>query len=190
MAVLIEIDVTDEIQPLLERMAGYSRKNLKSAAKSLGWFLQREIKEGVRSGMPGGDSFAQRRPYEVRKALGFEKGAARSWYGRMVNAIAYQYNEQKVLVGWASKTSSAYAEKQEFGFVTTVTEQIRKRFAKAGYPLRKSTTELILPERPIFEPMAGELQSQIAPYVQNKLNGYTEKDVVFSKKARRKYKVY
>ena len=42
---IVEIDVTDEIEPLLERMAGKNQKAIKSAAKSLGYFLQKEIKQ-------------------------------------------------------------------------------------------------------------------------------------------------
>lgn len=189
MDALIEIDVIDEIQPLLDRLAGKSKKSLKSAAKSLGYFLQKEIKEGVKSGSPGGDTFVERRPYKVRQALG-GGSAARQWYGRMINAIGYEYNEGTLRVGWTSKTSAAHARKQEFGYQTLVTDAIRKKFAEAGYPLKKSTRYIVLPERNVFDPMAGELQPQIAPYVQMKLNDYADGAVEFSKKARRKYKVY
>ena len=44
----LEINVTDEIAPLLERMAAHNKGFLKSAAKSLGYFAQKEIKEEVR----------------------------------------------------------------------------------------------------------------------------------------------
>lgn len=186
---IITVDVTDEIQPLLERMALNSQRTLGAAAKSLGWFLQKEIKKGIKSGSPGGDTFQERRPYEVRKALG--KGvAARQWYGRMARAIGYQYSDNVLRIGWTSRTASVYGRKQEFGNVTKVTEEIRRRFARAGYPLRKDTTEIVLPERPVFDPMTGELYPQIAPYVQQKLNEYASGDVAFSKKSRRKYRVY
>ena len=187
--VLFEIDVTDEIQPLLERMANKSAKSLKSAAKSLGYFMQKEIKEGVRSGSPGGDTFIERRPLEVRRALG-GGSAAKSWYGRMIRAIGYQYDEGILRIGWTSKTAAAYGRKQEFGYKTYVTNAIRKKFGEAGYPLKKSTNYIVLPERNVFDPMTGELEPQIAPYVQMKLNDYADGAVAFSKKARRKYKVY
>ena len=41
----LEIDVVDEIAPLLERMTAHNRGFLKSAAKSLGYFMQKEIKQ-------------------------------------------------------------------------------------------------------------------------------------------------
>ena len=184
---IITVDVTDEIQPLLERMAGMSKKSISAAAKSLGWYLRGEIKKGVKSGAPGGETFKERRPYEVRSALG---NAAKTWYGRMSNAIGYQYHDGILRVGWTSRTAAMYGRKQEFGNVTKVTEEIRKRFARAGYPLRKDTTEIVLPERNVFDPMAGELYPQIAPYVQQKLSEYANGDVAFSKRSRRKYKVY
>ena len=186
---MIVIEVTDEIEPLLERMASQNPKNIKAVAKSWGWFQQKEIKKGVKSGSPGGATFKERRPHEVRAAL--QGGsAAKQWYGRMVRAIGYQYDNGAVNVGWTSKTASIYGHKQEFGNVTKVTDEIRKKFGEAGYPLRKDTTHIILPERPVFEPMSGELYSQLAPYVEEKYNQYLTGDVNFAKKARRKYKVY
>lgn len=186
---ILTVDVTDEIQPLLERMAGMSKKSISAAAKSLGWYLRGEIKQGVKSGAPGGETFKERRPLEVRKALG-GGSAASKWYGRMVNAIGYQYTNGTLRIGWTSRTAAMYGRKQEFGNVTKVTEEIRRRFARAGYPLRKDTTEIVLPERNVFDPMTGELYPQIAPYVQQKLNEYASGDVAFSKRSRRKYRVY
>ena len=185
----IEIDVTDEIEPLLQRLAGNSKKSLKSAAKSLGYFMQGEIKQGVRSGAPGGEQFAERFPYKKRAKL--QGGsAAKLWYGKMANAIGYQYDEGVLRIGWTSNTAAMYGKKQEEGYRTRITKAIRQKWHEADIKLSKNTAYLILPERPVFEPMSGKLQPQIAPYVQNKLNDYVEKDVVFSKKARRKYKVY
>ncbi len=185
----IEIDVTDEIGPLFERLAANHKRSLKSIAKSLGWFLQKEIKKGVRSGSPAGSTFTERRPYGVRAALG-GGSAAKQWYGRMTQAIGYQYDNGVLRIGWTSRTSAAYGRKQEFGFKTRVTNEIRKKFREAGFPLSKDTEYIVLPDRPFFEPMAGKLEPDIAPYVQNKLNERISENVMYSKKARRKYKVY
>ena len=86
---ILEIDVTDEVAPLLERMTAHNKSFLRSAAKSLGFFMQKEIKQEVKTGAPGGVSFAQRRPHKFRAAL--QGGsAARQWYGKMLRAIGYQ----------------------------------------------------------------------------------------------------
>lgn len=189
MDTLVEIDVTDEIGPLLEHMSANYKKSLKSMAKSLGWFMQKEIKAGIASGAPGGSVFTERRPYEIRAALG-GGSAAKRWYGRMAKAIGYQYDNGVLRIGWTSKTSAAYGRKQEFGYKTKVTDEIRKKFGEAGFPLLKSTEYIVLPDRPFFEPMAGILKPDIAPYVQKKINDYASGSVAYSKKARRKYKVY
>ena len=185
----IEIDVTDEIGPFLERMAANHKRSLKSIAKSLGWFLQKEIKKGVRSGSPAGSTFTERRPYGVRAALG-GGSAAKQWYGRMTQAIGYQYDDGVLRIGWTSRTAATYGRKQEEGFETKVTAAVRKRYQAAGLRIGRDKKYLITPERPFFEPMAGVLQPQIAPYVEQKLFDYVEENVAFSKKARRKYKVY
>ena len=186
---IIEIDVTDEIQPTLEGLAGNNKKAMRSAVKSLGWFLQKRIKKGVESGSPGGDAFQERIPHEIRRKL--QGGsAAKKWYGQMRNAIGYQYEDGVLRIGWTSKTAAMYGRKQEFGYRTTVTDEIRRKYAEVGVPLSKNTKYLYLPARNVFDPMSEELQPEIAPYVQQKLNEYTDKTVAFAKKARRKYKVY
>lgn len=185
----LEIDVTDEIQPLLERMLAHNKSFLKSAAKSLGYFMQKEIKEETKTGAPGGANFVQRRPHKFRAAL--QGGsAARQWYGKMLRAIGYQYADGVVRIGWTSRTAAMYGRKQEEGYETPVTSAVRKRYREAGFSISNKTKYLITPARPVFEPMAGVLQPQIAPYVQMKLYDYAEENVTYSKKARRKYKVY
>ena len=186
---LLEIDVTDEVGPLLERMTGRNSKFLRSVAKSLGYFMQKEIKQEVKTGAPGGANFVARRPYEFRKKL--QGGsAARKWYGEMLRAIGYQYVDGVVRIGWTSRSSAMYGRMQEEGYETPVTPAVRKRYRQAGFGIRKDTKYLVTSARPVFEPMAGVLQPQIAPYVQMKLYDYTEENVTYSKKARRKYKVY
>lgn len=186
---IVEIDVTDEIEPLLELMSKQNKRAMASAARSLGYFLQAEIKEGIKKGSPGGATFTERIPYEIRKALqGGE--AARTWYGKMRNAIGYQYKDGVLSIGWVSRTSAMYGRKQEFGYRTPVTDVIRKRYAEAKVKLSPNTKYLELPKRNVFDPMAHELQPKISPYVQDKLDHYQAGNVKFSKKARRKYKVY
>lgn len=185
----LEINVTDEIAPLLERMAAHNKGFLKSAAKSLGYFAQKEIKQEVRTGAPGGANFAERRPHKFRAAL--QGGsAARQWYGKMLRAIGYQYADGVVRIGWTSRTSAMYGRKQEEGYETPVTSAVRERYREAGFKIGNNTKYLITPARPVFEPMAGVLEPQIAPYIQQKLYDYAVENVEYSKKARRKYKVY
>ena len=140
---LLEINVTDEIAPLLERMAAHNKGFLKSAAKSLGYFAQKEIKEEVRTGAPGGANFAERRPHKFRAAL--QGGsAARQWYGKMLRAIGYQYADGVVRIGWTSRTAATYGRKQEEGFETEVTSAVRKRYREAGVALGKDKHYIVI----------------------------------------------
>ena len=189
MGKFFEIDVTDEIEPLLERMTTQNQRALASAAKSLGYFMQKEIKEGIDRGSPGGATFKERIPYEIRKALQ-DGSAAKKWYGKMKNAIGYQYKDGALSIGWTSRTSAMYGRKQEFGYKTPVTDAIRARYARAKVKLSPNTKYLVLPQRNVFDPMSDELQPQISPDVQEKINKYQAENVEFSRKARRKYKVY
>ena len=189
MGSFVEIDVTDEIEPLLGRMSTHNKRAMASAAKSLGYFMQAEIKEGIDSGSPGGATFTERIPHEIRKALQ-EGSAAKKWYGKMKNAIGYQYKDGTLSIGWTSRTSAMYGRKQEFGYKTLVTDAIRARYARANVKLSQNKKYIYLPKRNVFDPMSQELQPKVSPYVQDKLNHYQEENVEFSKKARRKYKVY
>ncbi len=186
---MIEISVTDEIEPFLARTLKHNEAYLRHVSKSLGYFIQKRVKEGMISGSPGGESFAERIPWSVRQAV--QGGnAARSWYGKMRNAVVYQYENGVVRVGWGSVTAASYGEKQESGYATAVTGAVRAKWAKAGRPLKRDTTELETPARPVFEPMANLLYPEFVPYIEEKLKSYMQENVSYSKKSRRKYKVY
>lgn len=184
---IIEIDIADEISPMFADLA--SKTDIRRASKSLGWFMQREIKQGIRSGSPGGEAFEDRTAYRVRKAVGGGH-APTSWYGKLKNAIGYEYDKGTVKVGWTSRTAAYYGRVQEDGTDREVTSAMRKRFAEAGYPISSNKTEISVPDRPVFKPMARELRSKIAPYVEKKLTEYQLKHIEFGKKNKRKYKVY
>jgi len=185
----IEIDVSDEISPMVQRMLEHNPSYMRHVSKSLGWWFQKNTKTGVKRGAPGGVPFKERIPLRVRKAVG--ASAASSWYGRMKNAIGYSYDGKgTVSIGWTSATAAAYGKIQEYGFERNVTSSMRAHWAAAGYPLSIGKKFLSVPARPIFEPMARELRPQIGSYVENKLQSYIKENVTFGKKNRRIYKVY
>lgn len=188
---IIEIDVVDEISSMLEHMGEKAPKALGRAAKSLGYHIQKEIKKQVRSGAPGGIPFEERIPRKIRRAVQGGR-AASAWYGKMANAIGYQYEEKSGMlkIGWTSKTAALYGKIQEEGQMTAVTNEVRKKWRMAGYPLKADTAELDLPPRPIFEPMKPVIEPKITPFVQKKLNDYMTESVHVGQRSRRKYKVY
>lgn len=185
---VLEIDVVDEVGPFLRQMNDRYKGFIKCNIGSLGYYMQKEIKREVRGGSPGGASFAQRRPHDIRAKL--QKGsAARQWYGQMLRAVGYMYNEHSLFIGWTSKTAARYGAKQEEGFETPVTKSVRDRYKEAGVKLGNKKV-IKTPARPFFEPMAAVLRPEIAPFMQRRLNEYVAGNVQYSKKARRKYKVY
>lgn len=185
---MVEIIVSDEIGPMLERTLAHNKDYQRKMLKSFGYVTQKKIKEEVVKGAPGGEQFKERIPYKVRKAVG--GSAAKKWYGKMRKAIGYAYRDNGVDIGWTSRTAAKYGEIQEHGKTYNVTESVRNRWEAAGYPLSGSTTELHVPQRPIFEPMASVVQEDIKPFAEQKMREYMEENVIFAKRSRRKYRVY
>lgn len=187
---VIDIDVRDSIEPTLVKLLQTNAKYLRAVSKSVGWFVQKETKAGIKSGAPGGQPFEERIPYKIRKAL--SETAKHAWYGAMVNAVGYEYSNGSVNIGWTSKAAAAYGKIQEYGMLREVTSNMRKYWAAVGYPLSKNTEVLNVPERPVFEPMANVVEKQIPSYVEDKLNSYLQETADFGEKQvkRRKYKVY
>lgn len=186
---VINLDIADEISPMIERALQHNKAYLRHITKSLGWYIQKEVKAGIKSGAPGGDKFPERIPWKVRHAL--QGRAARSWYGSMVRAVGYEYRDGVVNVGWTSRTAAKYGRKQEEGYSVKVTPDIRlKWFKKAHIILNKETKELTDEPRPVFDPMARVLEPRFPKYVEDKVTSYMTENVTYGKKNRRKYRVY
>ncbi len=216
---LIEISVADELTPAFKRMLAHNKSYLRHVSKSLGWYIQKQIKENVRKGaLLGSEEGWQEKWFTngnipPRKEL--QHGKASTYlYGQMLRAIGYQYLPDSVstVIGWTSKSSAAYGRRNEEGYAETVSRSIRKRFieaynaeiAKYGdeavngmrdydkyiYPLTKSKKKLETPARPIFQPMFRRLNPKFAPYIERKVNEYMTENVEFGKKNKRVYKVY
>lgn len=216
---LIEISVADELTPAFKEMLAHNKVYLRHISKSLGWYIQKEIKENVRKGtLLGSDEGWQEKWFTdgnipPRKELQGGR-ASRYLYGQMIRAVGYQYRPDSLstAIGWTSKSSAAYGRRNEEGYRETVSRSIRKRFfdaykaelAKYGeeavngqrdynkyiYPLTKYKKKLETPARPIFQPMFQRLNPEFAPYIERKVNEYINEKVTFGKKNKRVYKVY
>jgi hypothetical protein len=186
---IIEINVADQLSPMLQRMIEHNPAYIRHLGKSLGYLYQKETKQEIATGEPGGYEYPERIPYSMRKAL--SRSARQNWYGRMAQAIGYAYDNGSVLIGWTSSTAAYYGRLQEYGFTKDVTDTMRKHFAAAGYPLSADKQVLDTPPRPVFEPVNRVLEPKIVPYVEEKLNAYMNENVDFGvAKERRVYKVY
>lgn len=185
----IDIDVTDELTPAAQYFLANSEVALRRISKSVGWWAQKNIKQGIRSGHPDGQQYESRLPYGIRRDLAGK--APRAWYGKLANAFGYEYKGNGIIsIGWTSRTAAFYGKVQEFGTTRRVTQSVRNFWAAHGHPLSKNVNELNVPARPIFEPMANVLRKDIASFVEEKVKNYTETTLAYGKKSPRKYKVY
>ena len=194
---IIEIDLKDTITPAIQKALETNAKWLRWVSKSVGWYTQKRIKEEVASGSPGGESYEERLPRSARKAL--VTTAPKMWYGKLRNAIGYEYDNGVVKIGWTSRTSSIEGRKQEEGFQRNVTPSLRAYWAQAAKAsggklinLGAEKQEIDVPARPVFEPVQSKIESELGPYVEEKVQKYiTEnEDYGKNKPVKRKYKVY
>lgn len=188
---MIEIDVSDEINPAIQQALNSKSSFLRKITKSLGYMFQKETKKGVKSGAPNGERYPKRVPYKLRKAL--DEHAQEGWYGALQRAIGYEYlGNGSVAIGWTSATASRYGHLQEQGYSRNITSLMRKKWASAGYPLAFNKKVLKTPARPVFEPMSQKIKPMIVPYLEEKVSRYIEGNVEWGKKKneRRVYKVY
>lgn len=71
-------------------------------------------------------------------------------------------NNKKVNVGIPADSKQAYiAGIHEWGTNIAVTDEIRKRFMSQGYPLKESTTQIVIPESSFFRTGMEEKGQQI-----------------------------
>lgn len=185
MSSVITIGVQDGISPFLQEWLRNNPRFLRSTTKSAGWYVQKGIKKSVPQISPG---WKERIPYKVRKKL--VPSAPKTWLGRMRRAIGYQYLENgSVAIGWTSSTA-AYGRVFEQGATRAVTAATRRRWGRAGVPLKWSTVELHNPARPLYEPAMQIVTPGIVPHIENKVADYIKNGGFTKKVTRRKYKVY
>jgi hypothetical protein len=186
------ITVEDQASPWLKwamhQFPDYQRQALKSA----GWYGQKEIKAGIRSGAPGGHKYKERMPAKKRAKLERRKSSRFPWFGKLVQAIGYQYLDAQgtVVIGWLSPSAVRLGQIHEGGTNRVVTPETRRRYFAAGIGISKKIIQV--PKRPTIEPMAAELAPKWAPYIEGKIRSYIERDgrMTFSSpSSRRKYVV-
>ena len=189
---MIEINIQNGISQYLQSLMRNSPDFVRGCSKSMGYFVQREIKKSLRKGSSDFKAaWPKRIPWKVRKDL--SASAPQRWYGRLVNAIGYQYTSGGLVkIGWTSASSAQYGRIQEEGIVRTVTPWMRKKWGKAGHPLKGDTTQLRVPARPFYEPIMNKLEPKLPEYVAAKAQEFLNNGGSFKKTAGkgRKYRVF
>lgn len=184
-----EIDVADEISPMLLHWLRSNKRYFSALTKSVGWWYRKSAKTDIEQGHAGNVYYKERWDLSLRRKL--DPNAPKIWYGKLRHAIGYEYSGEGVVnIGWLSKSASKYGDMQEQGYDRFVTEKMRKLFHSKGINLSNNTTTLNIPERPIYEPMTKSLRKQVVPYIDNKIQKYMSVGIRNGKKKRREYKVY
>uniref|UniRef100_A0A6M3KZI7 Uncharacterized protein n=1 Tax=viral metagenome TaxID=1070528 RepID=A0A6M3KZI7_9ZZZZ len=154
-------------------------KALDISVRVEGFRLMKVLKQEIREGHPGGQSFAPLSVIARRFKKGDEKALKRL-------AIAIRYNIERnpdisMHIGWTgpkvSKRWKALADMHQRGFVTQVTEEILKMLlgrAKATsepdkryFFIRKSTRFFRTPPRPIIDPFWAKHGNEARKNIQN-----------------------
>lgn len=186
---------------VIDNVSGWLRSTIdnapnwkRKALKSTGWFMQKQIKAGIRSGAPGGQQYAKTMPNNVRRdierAFGHETKSRYPVLGKQAQAVGYQYNtNDSVETGWLSASAAMIGSVAESGGTRTVTEKMKTVFATAGHPIGKKSV-IVIPERPTFGPMYRVLNPQIQPYMEKKIFDYVEKGDPGASNSTRKYVVF
>jgi hypothetical protein len=179
----LEIDVDDQMTPYLRGIATNNPTWMRKATKSLGWWMQSEIKKGIRSGAPAGAAYEKTVP-SLRRLL--EKKKRFPLLGKLVNAVGYQYNNGNLLVGWLSRNAVFLGSIQEKGKRINVTDRMRRWFFAKGSGVGDGIVDI--PARPTFGPMFKFLEPKAVPYMEAKMIEYWQNPPQQSS-ARRRYKV-
>ena len=190
----------DEISPWIKLVAENNPSWCRSALKSTGWMVQKEVKAGIRSKSPGGKPYVKGMPPKTRRLL--DAGQGRRTFrtyrplGKLLQAVGYDKSGVKqdgsgsIKVGWLSASAVKLGTIQEEGKSLAVTTKMRRYFWALGVKLKQSTKEIKIPARPTFEPMQQKLEPVIPKYFEQKIYEYWEgNDFRSSPASKRTYQV-
>lgn len=189
---MYSVEIVDDADEFLKFYSEKFPDLIRKAAKSAGYFIQKQIKEGIKSGAPGGEKYKNLFPEPFRSRLdGFANGDKKP-LGNLVNAISYTVKKNKgimnISIGWKSPTAERYGLIQEKGLLRPFTARLRSEFIQAGLHPKIDKENVIIPARPTYGPMFKVLEPQISPYMKKKIDQYlfTENK---KKRTGKKYKI-
>ena len=145
-------------------------KDLQTAVKVEAYRLRSQLKKDIRSGAPGGKRF-EPLTFLARRKRGGKRFTPNKPLSRLALPISYhikKYKPFQIAVGWTgprvSESWKRIAERQQEGFTSPVTDPRESYFRHRGeevseksknrkyFFLRKTTSQLDTPDRPIVEP--------------------------------------
>ena len=136
------------------------RKGVTQAAARVGNYGASQVKKGIVSGSPGGQTFAPNSPLTIAR-----KGSSSPLIddGDLVGSITYQIidDAKSVFIGVKKgvkrkkdgKDIAEIATVHEFGCTIPVTHKMRAYFRYEGINLKASTQYIYIPPRPFLRPV-------------------------------------
>ena len=138
-------------------------------ADKVGSYGVSEVKKGIRSGSPGGQTFQALSSFTVER-----KGSNKPLIdkGNLIESITYVVEDRdNVAIGVKKGEAGKIAAVHEFGCTIAVTPKMRTYLHGIGLHLRASTTHINIPPRPFFRPVltSDKFQKKIGEFYFNAL---------------------
>lgn len=180
--------IIDTATPFLNKIAKNNPRYMDRAIKSAGWWMRKKIKEGIRSGAPGGRPYKPYSEVTISRRLDAMRGrkgmrkrrltADHKPLGRLYSAVRYKFyaDSHRVLVGWISRSAERLGTIQEEGGKVRVTPKMRRFFLASGFIMNPNKKVIEIPARPTIEPEYRENRREIPRYIENKIWSYMERD--------------
>lgn len=161
------VEVKDSMTPFMKWFQTNEKAVFRRATKSLGWFVQQKIKQGIRSGSPGGVTYKPI-PQGFRRLITGKSGRTSfRVLGKLVNAVGYQYENGNVKVGWLSPSAVFFGSISEKGKTVPISDKMRRMFFAHDIYVQKA--DINIPARPTFDPMFKVIEPLVVPYMEDKL---------------------
>ena len=158
---MIKVKIDDrQIMDFAKKSPARSRWALSEALKMTGGHFRKKLRAFIEG---GGENWTPGHPLLSRgRTPLFNMGAlVRFKYGK------YQGN-QRVQVGFFEKQVAKIARNVGYGRRVRVTEGLREYFIRRKVFLKKTTTTLNVPARPIFEPFLRREERNMLTYMEGK----------------------
>lgn len=188
----MDVKLVDLATPHFRRLSNEFPNYFNRALRSTGWWLRKEVQEGIRSGAPGGRRYARysgvttSRVLDAHRGRGFTKTGKRRAprrnladhkpMGKLYQATRYKHykDSNRVLIGWISKSAEELGTTQERGKSIPITPKMRRFFWASGVPLSPRKRYLYIPKRLTIEPEYRENAPRVAGYIDRKIGDYLE----------------
>ena len=126
-------------------------EGIRQAAARVGNYGASQVKKGIVSGSPGGQTFAPNSPLTIAR-----KGSSKPLinHGDLVGSITYQIiDSENVFIGVKKGKEVNIAAVHEYGCTIRVTPKMRAYLHYQGVHLKPSTQMIYIPARPFLRPV-------------------------------------